>query len=77
MNFIKRFVIGRATVITVVSGAMIEDITALGVEREKISLQPMGIDFENRFTPDPEIVRSSDEILFVGRLVKKRFKLSA
>lgn len=72
MNLLKRFVAKRADAITVVSDAMQSDMAGLEVDMVKISVQPMGIDFENRFTPDPAINRSLDEILFVGRLVEKK-----
>ncbi len=72
MGLLKRFVAARANAITVVSGAMQSDIVRLKVQLAKVSIQPMGIDFESRFTPDPAVARSSNEILFVGRLVEKK-----
>jgi glycosyltransferase involved in cell wall biosynthesis len=72
MNLLKRFVIKRADAITVVSAAMRLDIARLEVEMSKVTVQPMGIDFENRFTPCATAERSSNEILFVGRLVEKK-----
>ncbi|MDR6453092.1 glycosyltransferase [Variovorax paradoxus] len=72
MNFLKCFVAKRANAITVVSDVMQSDITHLEVDANKITVQPMGIDLDNRFTPDSATERSSDEILFVGRLVEKK-----
>jgi glycosyltransferase involved in cell wall biosynthesis len=72
MSLLKRFVAKRANAITVVSGAMQSDMARLEVEVNKITVQPMGIDFESRFTPHPATERSLDEILFVGRLVEKK-----
>ena len=43
-----------------------------GVPADKISVQPMGVDLENRFTPDESVTRSNSELLFVGRLVEKK-----
>ena len=72
MNFLKRFVARRANAVTVVSSVMKADMTRIDVESVKVSVQPMGVDFGNRFTPDLEVRRSTDEILFVGRLVEKK-----
>lgn len=71
MNSLKCFVARRARAITVVSSAMQLEVTRLNVE-VAVSVQPMGIDLEDRFTPDAAIKRASDEILFVGRLVEKK-----
>ncbi len=72
MNALKRFVLRRAAAVTVVSGAMRDELAAMGEDASRISVQPMGVDLSERFTPDPNVVRSTDEILFVGRLVEKK-----
>mgnify|MGYP005845730259 FL=1 len=69
---LKRFVARRAAALTVVSKAMTGELERLGVPPEKISVQPMGVDLENRFTPDESVTRSNSELLFVGRLVEKK-----
>ncbi len=38
----------------------------------RVEVMPMGVDLERRFTPDEAVTRSTDEILFVGRLVEKK-----
>jgi len=72
MNFLKRFVVRHAKAITVVSDAMQLEMARLKIETTAVSVQPMGVDLESRFTPGAEGERSSDEILFVGRLVEKK-----
>ena len=69
---LKRFVARRAAALTVVSNSMLDELERLGVPPEKISVQPMGVDLENRFTPDESVTRSTNELLFVGRLVEKK-----
>ena len=69
---LKRFVARRAAALTVVSKAMVQELERLGVPADKISVQPMGVDLENRFTPDDTVTRSDNELLFVGRLVEKK-----
>lgn len=68
----KRWVIKRAAKLTVVSEPMRDELLALGADEAKISVQSMGVDFERRFVCGDEAARSSDEILFVGRLVEKK-----
>src|SRR5690606_40937081 len=41
-------------------------------ETSKVLVRPMGVDLKHRFLPDPSIVRSPYELLFVGRLVEKK-----
>lgn len=70
--WIKRFVLRRAAAVTVVSSMMMEEVIRLGVEPARLSVQPMGVDLANRFTPDETQPRSHKELLFVGRLVPKK-----
>lgn len=72
LDRLKAFVVRRAAAVTVVSGAMRGRLVALGVPAGKVSVQPMGVDLLGRFTPSPDVVRSHNEILFVGRLVEKK-----
>ena len=69
---LKRFVARRAAVLTVVSQAMKDELARIGVPLHKVSVQPMGVDLTHRFTPSSDVLRSRDEILFVGRLVEKK-----
>ena len=67
----KRFVVRRAAAATVVSEAMRDELARLGANPGKVEVQPMGVDFDDRFVPG-EARRSRDELLFVGRLVEKK-----
>ncbi|MGY0613172.1 glycosyltransferase [Luteimonas sp. A501] len=69
---IKRFVIERASASTVVSSVMKQMLADAGADQGKVRVQPMGVDLVRRFTVDPKIERSSDHLLFVGRLVEKK-----
>lgn len=69
---LKRVVARRAAAITVVSRAMLDELRKLGMDLEKVQVQPMGVDLQERFTPNAAVLRSCDEILFVGRLVEKK-----
>ncbi|SEM92389.1 Glycosyltransferase involved in cell wall bisynthesis [Luteibacter sp. UNCMF331Sha3.1] len=67
----KRFALRRASAATVVSHAMVEPLTDLGSPCAP-SVHPMGVDLSVAFTPDENIVRESNHLLFVGRLVGKK-----
>lgn len=71
-NMLKRFVVRKAAAVTVVSEAMRDELTRIGADVDKVSVQPMGVDLHHEFAPDPTVERSRDEILFVGRLVEKK-----
>jgi len=68
---LRKWVVERAASLTVVSEAMRTALESTGAHA-RITVQPMGIDLLERFSPDPAILRSRDEILFVGRLVEKK-----
>lgn len=68
----KRFVAQRACAVTVVSPAMLDEMKRIGIDVTNVHIQPMGVDMKHRFTPDPSVQRSCDELLFVGRLVEKK-----
>jgi len=72
LDALKRSVVRHAGAVTVVSQAMREELARIQAETGKVSVQPMGVDLTERFTPDPATPRSNDEILFVGRLVEKK-----
>lgn len=69
---LKQWVVRRAGAVTVVSSAMRGELLHHSVEVDNVSVQPMGVDLRERFTLDQDATRSSDEILFVGRLVEKK-----
>lgn len=72
LQALKRFVARRAAALTVVSAAMRDEMVRIGIDASKVEVQPMGVDLSHRYTPDPTVPRSSDELLFVGRLVEKK-----
>ncbi|MGL1835142.1 glycosyltransferase [Rhodocyclaceae bacterium SMB388] len=69
---IKRWALGKASAVTVVSAAMLAATGRLGVPTPRVSVIPMGVDFATRFTPAQATVGDPYEILFVGRLVEKK-----
>ena len=69
---LKRWVLGKASAVTVVSTPMLREVFGLGVIATRASVVPMGVDFDERFSLDPEIRRVDGQILFVGRLVEKK-----
>ena len=71
-RFLKRWVCARMTAITVVSRGMCDAIEALGVPAEKVSVKPMGVDLDQRFSADARVLRQPKQLLFVGRLVEKK-----
>lgn len=70
--WIKRFVGRRAAALAVVSKAMRQTLQSQQIRCAHIALEPMGVDLETRFVPDPQVQRSGSELLFVGRLVEKK-----
>ncbi len=69
---LKSWVLSKAESMTVVSNLMVAEVVKLGVAREKVSVIPMGVDFNDRFTPGKLMPRNQYELLFVGRLVEKK-----
>jgi glycosyltransferase involved in cell wall biosynthesis len=69
---LKRAVVRQASAITVVSQAMMAEVIRLGADPQRVRVMPMGVDFQERFTPGPVKDRQPGEILFVGRLVEKK-----
>ncbi len=68
----KRWVVRRAAAATVVSTAMRDELARIGADTSKVTVQPMGVDLAEQFTPNPHIARSANTLLFVGRLVEKK-----
>jgi glycosyltransferase involved in cell wall biosynthesis len=71
-NALKRRVAARARAMTVVSFAMRDEANACGIKSSRMDVIPMGVDLRERFVPGPAAERSSNELLFVGRLVAKK-----
>lgn len=72
LNAVKRFVLRRSAAATVVSHAMRESLRSINAPVDKVSVQSMGVDLAQRFSPAPSGPRSERELLFVGRLVEKK-----
>ena len=72
LTAIKRFVLRRAALTTVVSQAMRTEVLRLGIDAHRVRVEPMGVDLQGRFTVDEATQRSHGELLFVGRLVEKK-----
>lgn len=72
LNALKRFVVRKSASVTVVSGAMRDELARIGADVGAVGIQPMGVDLTSRFIPAAATERSRDEILFVGRLVEKK-----
>jgi glycosyltransferase involved in cell wall biosynthesis len=69
---LKRKVAADCAAMTVVSSAMREEASRIGLAPPRIDVLPMGVDVQDRFVPDPQVPRATDELLFVGRLVAKK-----
>ena len=69
---LKRWVMRRVAVLTVVSSAMKAEAERLGAAPQDVRVMPMGVDARQRFLPDTAAPRSAHELLFVGRLVRKK-----
>jgi glycosyltransferase involved in cell wall biosynthesis len=69
---LKAWVVRRAGALTVVSAVMKTAAVQLGARPEAVHVMPMGVDARERFTPEQAAVRSTAELLFVGRLVRKK-----
>lgn len=71
-QFLKLFITEKIDELYVVSNAMRNYAVSLGITGEKISVKPMGVDLEERFTADGSVLRDGKKIIFVGRLVEKK-----
>lgn len=72
---LKRWALQRSDRVTAVSSWLKREVTALGVEEERVRVLPMGID-TTRFTPEAATQagggHAGPKLLFVGRLVEKK-----
>lgn len=71
-SVVKEKILRQADQVTVVSYAMVEPARRLGVSMGKLEVIPMGVDFDDRFTPGKPSERKKARLLFVGRLVEKK-----
>jgi len=72
MSRVKRWVIGKASMVAVVSQAMVAETLKLVAIQDRVCVIPMGVDFSDRFSPNRVLAREQGEILFVGRLVETK-----
>lgn len=72
MHKLKIWVISKCNHITVVSNAMKDYLLELGIEKDKISVIPMGIDLKNSFYPKANTPIKKNSVLFVGRLIPEK-----
>lgn len=70
LQCLKRWVMDKSVAVTVVSQAMKKKVVDMGIASDKVHVISMGVDLKHLFTPDPNVKRSSHELLFVGRLVE-------
>lgn len=71
MRRLRRFILSRARLCTVVSEAMRRDVLKQLKKPARIEVVPMGVDLKQRFTPG-RIRRREKQLLFAGRLVAKK-----
>lgn len=71
-QWLKRRVINSCNALTVVSRAMRDSVLNMGVVQKNITVISMGVDLVDSYTPDSAVLRSKQELLFVGRLVEKK-----
>jgi glycosyltransferase involved in cell wall biosynthesis len=69
---IKKHVAENATAMTVVSQAMKDYLEQMSIQPKILEVIPMGVDLQHRFTPNFDMQRHQNELLFVGRLVPKK-----
>lgn len=70
-RWLQKKIITKVDKLTVVSTALSEYASSLS-NRDDVKIIPMGVDVAGIFKPSTESVRSSNELLFVGRLVEQK-----
>lgn len=70
LQSLKKYAFCRADHVTVVSTAMRDRLQTLGCQPDNISVRPMGVDLQTRFTPGAS--GTTRDLVFVGRLVEKK-----
>ena len=71
MRNLRRFILARASLCTVVSEAMRREVLRQLEKPVRIAVVPMGVDLKQRFIPG-RIRRHEKQLLFAGRLVAKK-----
>lgn len=70
---VKRWTLGNADAIAVVSGYMRDVVVKdFSLAEDRIRVLPMGVDLESRFSGKNPMPRDDSRLLFVGRLVEKK-----
>ncbi len=69
---LKQMIMAKSDRVSVVSAAMRTECRKMGIPADKLAVISMGVDMEERFTPDPLHRRNDHQLLFVGRLVEKK-----
>ena len=69
---IKKWTARNCTHLCVVSETMKADCLDIGMEKDKISVLPMGVDLRKVFVPVTNVKRLDNRIIFVGRFVEKK-----
>jgi len=68
---LKRWVLKKASRVTVVSAAMRDNVNELGCGADNVRVQSMGVDLQSTFTPGDSAANRAG-LIFVGRLVEKK-----
>ena len=71
LNKLKRLVLTHSAAVTVVSRAMLDEVSKIDANDRRVHVIPMGVDFQTRFVPSKK-KKQNIPLLFVGRLVKKK-----
>lgn len=71
LNKLKRLILTHSTAVTVVSRAMLDEVSKIYANYKKVHVIPMGVDLQSRFVPSKK-KKQNIPLLFVGRLVKKK-----
>ena len=71
LDGLKKFVLNQCAAVNVVSSAMAETVAALGIDRTRINIVPMGVDLLGSFIPG-ECKKTPKSLLFVGRFAEKK-----
>lgn len=69
---LKRFVVRRASVVTVVSEAMKKELSKQIGDVNNVEVAPMGVDLKSTFKVDLDATRTPRQIISVGRLIESK-----
>ena len=71
MSKVKKLVLEKAEHVAVVSHVMKSTCESIGIDKNRISVLPMGVDLRRRFVPSLKACGGND-LVYVGRLVEKK-----